>query len=72
MDLSEDEEKFLKDLVKAARQRTTYVKWVDRDGTDRVTSLTQPEAVRLNILAQRMGTSKQAVLQQAAHIPVNR
>jgi dsRNA-specific ribonuclease len=70
MDLPEDEHAFLRDLVKAARQRTIHVKWVDRDGSDRQTSLTQAEAVRLNSIAQRLGTSKQEVLRRAAHIPV--
>jgi hypothetical protein len=70
MDLPEDEHAFLRDLVKAARQKTIHVKWVDRDGSDRQTSLSQPEAVRLNGIAQRLGTSKQEVLRRAAHIPV--
>jgi hypothetical protein len=70
MDLPDDEQAFLRDLVKASRQKIHFVKWVDRDGTDRQTVLTQAEVVRLNAIAQRLGTSKSEVLRQAAHIPV--
>ena len=70
MDLPDDEQAFLRDLVKASRQKIYLVKWVDRDGTDRQTTLSQAEAVRLNALAQRLGTSKSEVLRRAAHIPV--
>ncbi|MBI5382782.1 MAG: hypothetical protein HZA31_12860 [Opitutae bacterium] len=69
MDLSEDERSFLKDLVKASRQKPHHIKWVDRDGTERLTVLTPPEAVRLNALAHRLGCSKSETLRQAAHIP---
>jgi hypothetical protein len=72
MDLPEDEHVFLRDLVKAARQKTIHVTWVDRDGSDRRTSLSQAEAVRLNTIAQRLGNSKQEVLRRAAHIPVSK
>jgi hypothetical protein len=70
MDLPDDEQAFLRDLVKAARQRVHSVKWVDRDGSDRHTTLTQAEAVWLNTIAARLKISKQEVLRQAAHIPV--
>ena len=70
MDLPDDEHVFLRDLVKAARQKTVHVQWVDRDGSNRQTSLTQAEAARLNSIAQRLGTSKQELLRRAAHIPV--
>jgi hypothetical protein len=70
MELPEDEKAFLKDLVKATRQRPHVVNWVDRDGTDRTTTLTPPEAVRINQLAHRLKISKAEVLRQAAHIPV--
>jgi hypothetical protein len=70
MDLPDDEQAFLRDLVKGSRQKIHLVKWVDRDGTDRQTVLTPAEAVRLNAIAQRLGTSKNEVLRQAAHIPV--
>jgi len=64
-----DEEAFLRELVKASRQKLHHVAWVDRDGTERVTTLTQAEVVRLNAIAQRAGTSKPEVLRRAAFIP---
>jgi len=70
MDLPADEQVFLRDLVKASRQKTHVVKWVDRDGSDRQTTLTQAEVVRLNTIAARLRTSKSEVLRQAAHVPV--
>ena len=70
MELPEDEKTFLRDLVKASRQKIHSVKWVDRDGTDRQTTLTQPEVVRLNTIAAKLKISKNEVLRQAAHIPV--
>jgi hypothetical protein len=70
MDLPDDEQAFLRDLVKASRQKIHFVKWVDRDGSDRQTTLTQPEVVRLNTIAARLGTSKSELLRRAAHIPV--
>jgi hypothetical protein len=72
MDLPEDELTFLRDLVKTSRQRIHHVKWTDRDGTDRLTTLTQAEVARLNALAQRLKLSKADTLRQAAHIPVAR
>lgn len=70
MDLPEDEQAFLRDLVKAARQKIHHVKWVDRDGSERQTTLTAAEAARLNALAHRLHLSKPELLRQAAHIPV--
>ncbi len=72
MDLPDDEHAFLRDLVKASRQRIHHIKWVDRDGSDRQTTLTQAEAVRLNTIAHRLGISKSELLRQAAHIPVSK
>ena len=69
-DLPADEQTFLKDLVKAARQKHHHVKWADRDGSERVTVLSQTEVVRLSTLAHRLGISKPELLRQAAHIPV--
>jgi hypothetical protein len=69
-DLPEDERSFLRDLVKTSRQRIHHVKWVDRDGSDRQTTLTQAEVVRLNTIAHRLGISKAELLRQAAHVPV--
>jgi hypothetical protein len=70
MDLPVDEPVFLRDLVKASRQKVHHVKWVDRDGTQRQTALSQPEVVRLNTIASREGVSKSEVLRRAAHVPV--
>lgn len=69
MDLPDDELTFLRDLVKSARQRIHHIKWTDRDGTERLTTLTQAEATRLNGLAQKLKLSKSETLRQAAHIP---
>ena len=70
MNLDDDENAFLRDLVKASRQKVHHVHWVDRDGSNRQTALSQPEIVRLNTIAQRLKISKAEVLRQAAHIPV--
>jgi hypothetical protein len=70
MNLADDEHAFLRELVKTSRQKVHHVTWTDRDGTSRQTALTQPEAVRLNAIAQRLKTSKSEVLRQAAHIPL--
>ncbi len=70
MDLPDDELAFLRDLVKASRQKIHSVKWTDRDGTERHTTLTPAEAVHLNTIASRVGTSKSEVLHRTAHIPV--
>ena len=72
MDLSDDEQAVLRELVKTSRQRHHQVKWVDRDGSDRMTALTQPEVIRLNALAHRLGLAKGEVLRRAAHIPVSK
>lgn len=66
----DDEATFLRDLVKATRQRTVQVHWRDRDGTFRITALTSAEATRLNVIAQREGVAKEEVMRRAAHIPV--
>ena len=68
----DDEPAFLRDLVKASRQKIHHVKWKDRDGTDRQTALSQAEVVRLNIIAGREGCSKSEVLRRAAHVPVEK
>ena len=70
MNLPDDEQAFLRDLVKASRQKIHVVKWVDRDGTPRQTALTQPEAARLNRIAQRLRLSNIELMRQAAHVPV--
>jgi hypothetical protein len=70
MELPEEDKAFLRDLVKASRQRHHHVKWTDRDGTERLTALTASEAARLTLLAQRGKISSSELLRQAAHIPV--
>jgi hypothetical protein len=72
VDTPPDEPTFLRDLVKASRQKLHHVKWVDRDGVERQTALSQPEVVRLNVIASRLGVSKSEVLRRAAHIPVEK
>lgn len=72
MDLPPDEETFLRDLIKTSRQKPHHVKWTDRDGSERLTVLTQAEVVRLNRLAHLQGISKPELLRQAAHIPVQK
>lgn len=72
INLPEDELTFLRDLVKASRQKPHRVDWVDRDGTERTTVLAPAEAARLNQLAHGLKISKVEVLRQAAHIPVKK
>jgi hypothetical protein len=63
------EQDFLRDLVKTSRQRPEHIRWVDRDGSNRITALSQADAVRLGALARELGVSKDALLRQAAHLP---
>ena len=70
MNLAEDEHAFLRDLVKTSRQKLHHVSWIDRDGTERQTALSQAEASRLKVIAQRLKVSQSDVLRQAAHIPL--
>jgi hypothetical protein len=72
MDLTADDQTFLKELVKASRQKPHHVTWVDRDGVGRHTVLSQAEVVRLNTIAGRLGVSKSSLLRQGAHIPVEK
>jgi len=72
MELPADDLTFLRDLVKLSRQKHHHVDWIDRDGTDRVTTLSQTEVVRLNQLAHRLRISKVELMRQAAHIPVGK
>lgn len=72
MNPNEDEQAFLKELVKATRQRPVQVHWRDRDGTNRITALTSVEATRLNVIAQREGVAKEEIMRRAAHIPVTK
>lgn len=70
MDLPDDEQAFLRDLVKTSRQKIVRIQWIDRDGTTRVTPLSQTENARLKDIAGRLGTAPAEVLRRAAHIPV--
>jgi hypothetical protein len=72
MELPSADQDFLRELVKVSRQKHHHVKWVDRDGTDRVTTVNQSEVVRLNALAQRLRIGKAELMRQAAHLPVAR
>ena len=72
MDIPADEQAFLRDLVKASRQKPHSVMWVDRDGVGRQTTLSQAEVIRLNKIAGGLGVSKSEVLRRAAHIPVEK
>ncbi len=69
MELPPEELTFVRDLVKASRQRVHTVKWVDRDGSARATVLTAAEATRLNGLARTLGLAPAEVLRQVAFIP---
>jgi hypothetical protein len=60
---------FLRALVKTARQRPHHVRWVDRDGTARVTTLSPEDARRVNELAHTLSISKDALLRLAAELP---
>lgn len=72
MDITSEEESFLKDLVKASRQRIHQVKWVDRDGTQRLTALNQADFARVNALASQQKLSAAELLRKAAFIPVTK
>ena len=69
MNNDNDEQVFLRDLVKTSRQKIHLVEWVDRDGTKRTTVLNQTEAVRLNTIAARLKISKAETLRRTAHVP---
>jgi hypothetical protein len=60
---------FVRTLVKTSRQRTVHLKWTDRDGTARLTTLTAAEASRVNALARAAGLAPEAFLRAAAHRP---
>jgi len=72
MNLPDPEQDFLRELVKMSRQRSHHVRWTDRDGTERITTLGQADVVRVNRLAQQLGLSKEALLKQASHLSAAR
>jgi hypothetical protein len=63
---------FLRSLVKTARQRPHHVRWVDRDGTARVTTLSAEEAKRVYDLAHRLSVAHDVLLRRAAELPALR
>jgi hypothetical protein len=63
---------FLRTLVKTARQRPDHVRWVDRDGTSRVTTLSAEEAKRVRELAHQLGVANEVLLRRAAELPALR
>jgi hypothetical protein len=70
VNLPESDLTFLRDLVKATRQKPHSVQWTDRDGTERTTTLSQADVIKLNQAAARLKVSKSEIMRQAAHIPV--
>jgi hypothetical protein len=71
MNLPDADQDFLRALVKLSRQRSHQVRWTDRDGTERITTLSSADATRLNQLAQQLRIGKDALLRQAAHLPAD-
>jgi hypothetical protein len=69
MNLPVSDQDFLRDVVKASRQRPHAVSWVDRDGSKRTSVLSNADAARLDGLARQLGVGRDALLRQAAHLP---
>jgi hypothetical protein len=69
MDLPPPDVDFLRALVKTSRQRPHHLRWVDRDGTARLTALSPQDARRVNELAHRLSVGKEALLRLAAELP---
>ena len=63
---------FLRGLVKTTRQRSHHVRWVDRDGTPRITTLLSEEAKRVGELARQLGVAHDVLLRRAAELPALR
>ena len=63
---------FLRALVKTARQRPQHVRWIDRDGSVRVTTLSLEDAKRVNELARQLGVAPEVLLRRAAELPALR
>lgn len=63
---------FLRALVKTARQRPHHVRWVDRDGTTRITTLSTEEAKQVGELARQLGVANDVLLRRAAELPALR
>ena len=69
MNLPEADQEFLRNLVKVSRQRPHHVRWTDRDGSARITTLSPADAARVNSLAHQFRVGQDAILRQAAHLP---
>lgn len=63
---------FLRGLVKVARQRPHLVRWVDRDGAARITTLSAEDAKRVHELARQSGVATDVLLRRAAELPALR
>ena len=63
---------FVRALVKTARQRPQQIRWVDRDGTPRVTTLSTEDAKRVSELARELGIANDVLLRRAAELPALR
>jgi hypothetical protein len=72
MDFPTTDLDFLRTLVKTARQRPHHVRWIDRDGTARVTTLSAEDAKRVNELARQLGVAPDVLLRRAAELPALR
>ena len=72
MNLATADLDFLRTLVKTSRQRPLHVRWVDRDGTPRVTTLSSEEAKRVSALAQQLAVTNEVLLRRAAELPALR
>lgn len=72
MNLATADLDFLRTLVKTSRQRPLHVRWVDRDGTPRVTTLSPEEAKRVSALAQQLAVTHEVLLRRAADLPALR
>ena len=68
MNLPEADQDFLRDLVKVSRQRSRHIRWVDRDGSARITTLNEADAMRVGSLARQLGVGNDALLREAAHL----
>jgi hypothetical protein len=69
MNLPMEDQDFLRQLVKTSRQRSEHVRWVDRDGTPRITTLNSADATRAKGLARTWGLTLEELFRQAAHLP---
>lgn len=69
MNLPKPDQDFLRHFVKTSRQRSAYVRWVNRDGAPRITTLNADDAARAEGLARTLGINLEELLRQASHLP---